>query len=651
LITNHINYKSRLNLKSLNNNKIYKCKLIMSKIIGIDSGTGNSCVAVIENGKANVIVNSEGQRTTPSMVGFKDGERKIGDLAKRQRVINVKNTIYNIKRLMGVTYEQAKQQGILDKLSYEVVADKDGNPRVVIEGKHYSPEEITAMILSKLKITAEEYYGESVTDAVITCPAWFDDPARQAVKNAGVIAGLNVLKVINEPTAAIMSSNIDINTNAMVMVADIGQGTVDFSICDISDGVVEIKASKGDVFLGGADFDNAIAEWIVSECKSQYGVDLSKDTMAMQRVLETAEKVKIELSSALQSEINLPYITVADGVPVHFVQTITRAKMDSICEHLVKRIIDCGKEALIAADVKANELSYILLVGGQTRAIAIQEALTKEFNTELNKSVNPDEAVALGAAIQANVITGGEGSETAMLLLDVTPLNLGIETMGGVMTKMIEANTTIPTRKSQIFSTAEDNQSAVTINVLQGCRPMAKDNKSIGVFNLEGIMPAKKGIPQIEVTFDIDASGILSVTAVDKATGKEQKVTIQSKTSISDEEIERMKSEAEAYAEEDRKTQENLEKMNKIESLISSINSIMESTGEKEILTEDDKNYFNEKKVELEKMKEEKSLTNFESLEKEIQTRFYSISSRAYGNPNENQNNNFDFSQFTNQNI
>ena len=623
----------------------------LSKVIGIDSGTGNSCVAVMENGKANVIVNSEGQRTTPSMVGFKDGERKIGDLAKRQRVINVKNTIYNIKRLMGVTYEQAKQQGILDKLSYEVVADKDGNPRVVIEGKYYSPEEITAMILSKLKITAEEYYGESVTDAVITCPAWFDDPARQAVKNAGVIAGLNVLKVINEPTAAIMSSNIDINTNAMVMVADIGQGTVDFSICDISDGVVEIKASKGDVFLGGADFDNAIAEWIVSECKSQYGVDLSKDTMAMQRVLETAEKVKIELSSALQSEINLPYITVADGVPVHFVQTITRAKMDSICEHLIKRIIDCGKEALIAADVKANELSYILLVGGQTRAIAIQEALTKEFNTELNKSVNPDEAVALGAAIQANVITGGEGSETAMLLLDVTPLNLGIETMGGVMTKMIEANTTIPTRKSQIFSTAEDNQSAVTINVLQGCRPMAKDNKSIGVFNLEGIMPAKKGVPQIEVTFDIDASGILSVTAVDKATGKEQKVTIQSKTSISDEEIERMKSEAEAYAEEDRKTQENLEKMNKIESLISSINSIMESTGEKEILTEDDKNYFNEKKVELEKMKEEKSFANFESLEKEIQTRFYSISSRAYGNPNENQNNNFDFNQFTNQNI
>lgn len=623
----------------------------MSKIIGIDSGTGNSCVAIMENGKASVIVNSEGQRTTPSMVGFKDGERKIGDLAKRQRVINVKNTIYNIKRLMGVTYEQAKQQGILDKLSYEVVADKDGNPRVVIEGKQYSPEEITAMILSKLKITAEEYYGESVTDAVITCPAWFDDPARQAVKNAGVIAGLNVLKVINEPTAAIMSSNIDINTNAMVMVADIGQGTVDFSICDISDGVVEIKASKGDVFLGGADFDNAIAEWIVSECKAQYGVDLSKDTMAMQRVLETAEKVKIELSSALQTEVNLPYITVADGVPVHFVQTITRAKMDSICEHLVKRIIDCGKEALIAADVKANELSYILLVGGQTRAIAIQEALTKEFKTELNKSVNPDEAVALGAAIQANVITGGEGSETAMLLLDVTPLNLGIETMGGVMTKMIEANTTIPTRKSQIFSTAEDNQSAVTINVLQGCRPMAKDNKSIGIFNLEGIMPAKKGIPQIEVTFDIDASGILSVTAVDKATGKEQKVTIQSKTSISDEEIERMKSEAEAYAEEDRKTQENLEKINKIETLIASINSIMESTGEKEILTEDDKNYFNEKKVELEKMKEEKSFANFESLENEIQTRFYSISSKAYGNPNENQNTNFDFNQFTNQNI
>lgn len=613
----------------------------MSKVIGIDLGTGNSCVASIETGKPVVIVNAEGQRTTPSIVSFKDGERKVGESAKRQRVVNVSNTIYNIKRLMGVKYSDAKKEGILDKLSYNVHADENDNPRISIDGKEYSPEEISAMILSKMRKTAEDYYGETITDTVITCPAWFDDPARQATKNAGIIAGLNVLNVINEPTAAIMSSNIDINTDAIVMVADIGCGTTDFSICSISDGVVEINASKGDVFLGGADFDNAIAQWIIDECKNEYTVDLSKDSIALQRVIEASEKAKIELSNSIQTEINLPYVTMYDGSPIHFVKTLTRAKMDSMCSHIVDKIINCAKEALEASKIDKSKLSYILLVGGQSRSLAIQEALTKEFGVELNKSVNPDEAVALGAAIQANVKVGGEGSDTAMLLLDVTPLNLGIETMGGVMTKMVEANTTIPTKKTEIFSTAVDNQPSVTINVLQGCRPMAKDNKSIGVFNLDGIMPAKKGIPQIEVTFDIDASGILSVTAKDKATGKEQKVTIQSKTSISESEIERMKAEAEKYAEEDKKSEEMLAKSNKVEGLIYSIDTLLDNMKDNEHLTTDDKEFFEEKKIRLQEIKDKKSFDEFDTIEKEVQDRMYAISAKAYSNQ-ENTNNNFD---------
>lgn len=604
------------------------------KTIGVDLGTGNSCVAGIEAGKPVVIVNAEGQRTTPSVVSFKDGERKIGEAAKRQRVINIDNTVYNIKRLMGVKYSTAKANGILDKISYDVHADENDNPRVNINGKDYSPEEISAIILGKMKKTAEDYYGEEVTDAVITCPAWFDDPARQATKNAGIIAGLNVLNVINEPTAAIMASNISIDTDAIVMVADIGQGTTDFSICDISGGVVEIKASKGDVFLGGADFDNAIAQWIVDECKKDNSVDLSKDPMAMQRVLEASEKAKVELSSSLQSEINLPYITMSDGVPVHFMKTLTRAKMDSLCEGIVNKIINCAKASVEAANVSKSDLSYILLVGGQSRSIAIQEALTKEFGVELNKSVNPDEAVALGAAIQANVKAGGEGSENAMLLLDVTPLDLGIETLGGVMTKMVAANTTIPTKHTETFTTAQDNQPSVTINVLQGCRPMAKDNKTIGIFNLEGIMPAKRGVPQIEVTFDIDASGILSVSAKDKATGKEQKVTIQSKTSISDEEIQRMKAEAEAHADEDKKAQEELAKANKVESLIYGIDNTLDSLKDNPNLTDDDKSFLEGKKRDLEAMKESKSFDAFDGIEKEVQARLYSISSKAYGADN-----------------
>ena len=604
-----------------------------NQVIGIDLGTGFSCVATIEAGKPVVVVNSEGQRTTPSIVSFKDGERKVGESAKRQRVMNVKNTVYNIKRLMGVTYEQAKQQGILDKMTYDIHPDDNGNPRVNIDGRDYSPEEISAMILAKMKRTAEDYIGEEVTDAVITCPAWFDDAARQATKNAGTIAGLTVHRVINEPTAAIMASNININTDAVIMVADIGQGTTDFSVCEISDGVVEIKASKGDVFLGGADFDNKISQWIVDECKADNGVDLSKDSMAMQRVVEAAEKAKIELSTSTTTEVNLPYITVSDGVPVHFVKSLTRAKMDSMCEDIVKKIVACGVEAMKAADLSYDKLSYILLVGGQSRSLAIQEALKNEFKAELNKSVNPDEAVALGAAIQANVSVGGEGSETAMLLLDVTPLNLGIETMGEVMTKMIEANTTIPTRHTETFTTAVDNQPSVTIRVLQGCRPMAKDNKEIGVFNLDGILPAKRGVPQIEVTFDIDASGILSVTAKDKATGKEQNVRIESKTSITDEEIERMRKEAEEHAEEDKKAQEEQAKANTAEGLSFSIDKFLETLNEKpESLTQEDKDFFEEKKKEIEKMREDKDYSDIEKVEQEVQERMYGISSKMYGN-------------------
>lgn len=610
----------------------------MSKVIGIDLGTGNSCVAGMEGGKPVVIVNAEGQRTTPSIVSFKSGERKVGETAKRQRVVNADNTIYNIKRLMGVKYSEAKANGILEKFTYKVHPDGDDNPRITIDGKDYSPEEISSMILSKMKKTAEDYYGEEVSDAVITCPAWFDDPARQATKNAGIIAGLNVLNVINEPTAAIMSSNINVNTDAIVMVADIGQGTTDFSICDISGGVVEIKASKGDVFLGGADFDNAITQWIVDECKNDNGIDISKDPMALQRVMESAEKAKIELSSSMNTEINLPYITVVDGVPVHFVKTLTRAKMDSLCCNIVDKIINCAKESIKSAKIEKSDLTYILLVGGQSRSLAIQEALTKEFGVELNRSVNPDEAVALGAAIQANVKVNGDGSENAMLLLDVTPLNLGIETLGGVMTNMIEANTTIPTKHTETFTTAADNQSAVTINVLQGCRPMANDNKSIGIFNLEGIMPAKRGVPQIEVTFDIDASGILSVTAKDKATGKEQNVTIQSKTSISDDEIKRMKAEAEAHADDDKKTQDNLAKANKIESLIYGIDNLTNSMKDSEHMTDDDKKYFEGKKKELENMKATKSYNGLETLEKEVQDRMYLITAKAYNSANETPN-------------
>lgn len=597
------------------------------KVVGIDLGTSYSAVAVIEGGKPVIVANSEGGRTTPSVVSLKDGERKVGASANRQKVVNTKETISLIKRFMGSGYKDCSE--IISKVSYDVI-DKNGKPRIVVDGREYSPEEISSFILAKMKKTAEDYVGETITDAVITCPAWFDANARESTKVAGEMCGLNVLRVINEPTAAILASNIDTkNGGKKVMVADIGGGTTDFSICDISDGVVEVLASKGDIFLGGSDFDNAIAEFVIDNIKKEYGVDIINDKPAMQRILESSEKAKIELGSCPSTEINIPYLTVKENSPIHVNITLTKSKMEQLTETLVNRIVECGKKALMASKVTAKDIDYILLVGGQSRSEAIQNALAKEFNATLNKSVNPDEAVAIGAAIQANIINGGEGS-TDILLLDVTPLQLGIETMGGVMTTLVESNTTIPCKRTQVFTTAVDNQSAVTINVLQGCRPLAKDNKTIGLFNLDGIMPAKRGVPQIEVSFDIDSNGMLSVSAKDKATGKEQHVTIESKTSISKEEIERIKAEAEAHAAEDEVTKKNMEKRNNVERMIYQTEQSLEVFKDNPVLTEEDKTYFNEKLDEMKKIIEDEKYENSETLVEEVQKRWYSISEKAY---------------------
>lgn len=599
----------------------------MSKAIGIDLGTGNCCVSTIENGKPVVISNSEGSRTTPSVVCLKDGERKVGQAANRQRVVNPSETIYNIKRFMGNDYDACKE--VISRVPYKV-NNVGGKPRIEVEGREYSPEEISSFILNKMKKTAEDYIGETVTDAVITCPAWFDNSAREATKLAGEMCGLNVLRIINEPTAAILASNIvTTDKEKKVMVADIGCGTTDFSVCDISNGVVEVLASKGDVFLGGSDFDNAIAEWIISEFKNENGIDLHNDKQALSRVIEAAEKAKIELSTSASSEINLPYITVKDGTPVHLVKTLTRAKLEQFTKDLVDKIIACGKKALEAAKINKNELDCILLVGGQSRSVAIQEALSREFGTELNKSVNPDEAVAEGAAIQANTIVGGSNASD-ILLLDVTPLTLGIETMGGVMTTLVEANTTIPCTKEQVFTTAADNQTSVQIHVLQGERTMAKDNKSLGIFSLDGIMPARRGVPQVVVKFDLNADGILTVSATDKATGKEQHITIENNNSLSQEEIERIKQEAKEHETEDKKIKEQTEKQNHCESLIYQTENSMKEYDSK--LSQEDKDFFNGKVEELNNMKKNSDYNNLSNVENDINNRWYGITSNAYGN-------------------
>lgn len=561
----------------------------MSKVIGIDLGTGNSCVAVIEAGKPQVIANSEGSRTTPSVIFFDGGERQVGATAKRKMTTKPQNTVSFVKRFMGSEYTDPDVQKMLSQISYKVV-DDGGKPRIEIEcdgeKKLYSPEEISSYTLATLKKVAEDYYSEEVTDAVITCPAWFNDSQRQATKLAGELAGLNVLRIINEPTAAILSSNINAKDgDKVVAVVDCGCGTTDVSVCELSDVdgdlMVEVKASYGDVFLGGQNFDNAIVEWICDEFKASNDMDLRKDPMAYSRVIEAAEKAKCELSSASSTSINLPYITVVDGVPAHIDMPLSRAKFNQLTEDLVERIVDCTAKAFEKAGKTAGEIDEILLVGGLTRALNVQEGLTKAFGLPLDKSANPDEAVALGAAIQANIIAGG-GTDSNILLLDVTPISLGIETAGEVMTKLIESNTTIPTSKTEVFTTAVDNQPEVYIRVLQGERQFSKDNKVIGQFVLDGIMPARRGVPQIEVTFDIDANGILSVTAKDKATGKSQHIKIENQNSLTKEEIEQIKADAEKYAAEDAKRKADVDRLNAAEQYAYAVQSSMKDDAVKD---------------------------------------------------------------------
>lgn len=551
----------------------------MGKIIGIDLGTTNSCVAVFEGNEPVVITNSEGKRTTPSVIGFvKDGERKVGDPAKRQAITNPKNTVYSIKRFMGETYDQCAKE--VTRVPFSVV-NEGGYPRVDIDGRKYTPQEISAMVLQKMKKTAEDYLGQEVTDAVITVPAYFSDSQRQATKEAGQIAGLNVRRIVNEPTAAALAYGVDkANKDMKIAVFDLGGGTFDISILEFGGGVFEVLSTNGDTHLGGDDFDQVIIEWLVNGFKADEGIDLSKDPMAMQRLKEAAEKAKIELSSTTSTEINLPYISAEGGVPKHLVKTLTRSQFEQLAHNLIQACLVPCQNAMCDAKLQTSDIDEVILVGGSSRIPAVQTLVKNYFGKEPSKGVNPDEVVAVGAAIQGAILNKESGVGD-IVLLDVTPLTLGIETMGGVMTKLIDANTTIPAKKSEVFSTAVDNQTAVTIHVLQGERPMAAQNKSIGQFNLEGIAPARRGVPQIEVTFDIDANGILNVSAKDKATGKEQAIRIEASSGLSKEEIERMKAEAEQNAASDKAEREKIDKLNQADSMIFTTENFLKDNGDK----------------------------------------------------------------------
>ena len=597
----------------------------MSKIIGIDLGTTNSCVSVMEGNEPVVIPNSEGNRTTPSIVAFiEGGERKVGDAAKRQAITNPEKTIFSIKRFMGETFTNMKKE--FKNVPYSLVKGDNNTPRVVIDDRKYTPQEISAMVLQKMKKTAEDYLGASVSEAVITVPAYFNDAQRQATKEAGEIAGLKVSRIINEPTAAALAYGLDkSNKDQTIAVFDLGGGTFDVSILELGDGVFEVKSTNGDTHLGGDNFDQVIIDWLAEEFKKDENIDLREDPAALQRLKEAAEKAKVELSSSTSTEINLPYVTATSSGPKHLVRTISRSQFEKLADKLIQATIEPCKTAMKDAGLSTSDIDEVILVGGSTRIPAIQEIVTKYFGKSPSKGVNPDEVVAVGAAIQGGVLTG---DVTDVLLLDVTPLSLGIETMGGVMTRLIESNTTIPTKKSEVFSTAADNQPAVDIHVLQGERPMSNDNKSIGRFQLADIPPAPRGVPQIEVTFDIDANGILSVTAKDKATGKEQNIKIEASSGLSEDEIEKMKKEAEANADADKKVKETTDKINSADAMIFQTEKQLKEFGEK--LSEDKKNPIQDALKELKSAHESKNLDNIDKAMEKINSAWTAASEEMY---------------------